>query len=269
MPFAPINGINLCYEENGEGPPLVLAHGGGSNHLTWWKQAYGLKDKYRVITFDHRSFGQSERGDKGPDVFSDDLLSLLDYLKIDRAALLGQSMGGRTVAGLASAHPERVQAMILTSGSGGLLPLPVGGHSARAAAAAGAAKSFAEFLKGDRDRDGFYSRDPEQYFLFQSIGLLSEHVDTQWLLKMSTTRYDLEPIVAAKIPTLLLAGEEDDTNCEVGRDLAKLIPGARFHSIPSSGHHLFFEQPKIFNRLVSEFLDQHMAPTKKAMAAAD
>jgi 3-oxoadipate enol-lactonase len=264
MPFAHVNGINLCYELNGEGPPVVFAHGGGSNHLSWWKQAYGLKDKYMVVTFDHRSFGQSEVGDKGPDTFDDDLLGLLDHLKIEGAALVGQSMGGRTVAALTSKHPDRVKAMVLTSGSGGLLPMPTDGHSARAAAAAGAAKSFAEFLKSDRDRDGFSRRDPEQYFLFESIGLLSERVDTQWLMQMSKTRYDLAPIIAAKIPTLLIAGEEDTSNCAIGRELATLLPGARFTSIPNCGHHLFFEQSAIFNRLLREFLDEHMAPTKKA-----
>ena len=59
MPFANINGIELYYEVHGEGPALVLAHGGGGSHLSWWQQVPEFSQTYKVITFDHRSFGHS------------------------------------------------------------------------------------------------------------------------------------------------------------------------------------------------------------------
>ena len=59
MPFAKINGVDLYYETHGNGPALVLAHGGGGSHLSWWQQVPELSKMYNVITFDHRSFGQS------------------------------------------------------------------------------------------------------------------------------------------------------------------------------------------------------------------
>ena len=66
MPLAHINGIELYYEVHGEGPALVLAHGGGGNHLSWWQQVPALAKHYRCITFDHRGFGSSRDLDDGP-----------------------------------------------------------------------------------------------------------------------------------------------------------------------------------------------------------
>src|SRR5690606_7248570 len=156
MPIASINGAEIYYEVHGDGPVVVLAHGGGSNHLTWWKQVYDLMGAYRVVTFDHRGFGHSTTGGGSPAMFADDLKALLDHLGIEKAALLGQSMGGYTVAGFASKCPERVTALILTSGSAGLLPAPEGGHSRNAANRAGTAVDYQAFLATDRDADGFY-----------------------------------------------------------------------------------------------------------------
>ncbi|HKA56879.1 MAG TPA: alpha/beta hydrolase, partial [Candidatus Binatia bacterium] len=89
MPFAKINGIELYYETHGNGPALVLAHGGGGSHLSWWQQVPELSKTYKVITFDHRSFGQSLDAPDGPGprAFVQDLTALLDHLGVDKAAL--------------------------------------------------------------------------------------------------------------------------------------------------------------------------------------
>ena len=59
MPKAAIDGIDLYYESNGDGPAVVFAHGAGGNHLSWWQQVPVFSDCYRCVTFDHRGFGQS------------------------------------------------------------------------------------------------------------------------------------------------------------------------------------------------------------------
>ena len=86
MPFAEVNGIRLYYESTGEGPAIVLAHGAGGNHMSWWQQAPFFRDSYRVVTFDHRAFGQSrdvaEGGGRGQ--FAADVLALLDLLSVER-----------------------------------------------------------------------------------------------------------------------------------------------------------------------------------------
>ena len=113
--------FDLYYEVHGEGPPVVFAHGVGGTHLSWWQQIPAMSDHFQCVTFDHRGFGYSrDVGDHpGSEAFIDDLHALLDHLGIDRVGLIGQSMGGRTVLGFASAYPERVSALILCDTTGG------------------------------------------------------------------------------------------------------------------------------------------------------
>lgn len=259
MPLAAIDDIEMYYEVHGSGPPLVLAHGGGSNHLTWWPQVVELMNEYSVIVFDHRGFGLSTPGKKGPPAHVDDLKGLLDHLKIERAALLGQSMGGYTVAGFASRYPQRVTALILASGAAGLLPLPEGGHSKRAASDAGSSTSYEEWLVRARSHDKFFQRDPKKYLFFEELGRLNFRYDPRRLQEVSQLRFDIAPIAAAAIPTLLIAGAEDELNCKVMQEIQQLLPRSRFQSVADAAHHLFFERPEICNSIVREFLREHQA----------
>ena len=258
MPTTPINGIDLYYELQGSGPPLALVHGGGSTHLTWWQQVHDLMKDYTIITLDQRGFGFSGPCETEPAAYVDDLRGLLDHLGIKRAALLGQSIGGYTSAGFASRYPERVTALILTSGNGGLLPIPQDGHTQQAFAAATAAKSNADFLSATRHSDGFADRDPKGAFLFEMIGILNFRLNMQKMIEAVNQRFDLTPIANARIPTLLLAGDEDSKNCTSMKELAALIPGARFQSMANCGHHLFFEKPGEFNMLIREIGRAHV-----------
>src|SRR5512146_1459943 len=102
MPYAPVNGARLYYQQHGRGPDVVFLHGAGGNHLSWWQQVNTFAATYRCTTYDARGWGLS-RSDTGIGrfVFGPDLVSLLDHLKIDRTHVIAQSMGGRAVAGLA------------------------------------------------------------------------------------------------------------------------------------------------------------------------
>ena len=118
MPVAEINGIELVYEEQGEGPGLVFLHGAAGNHISWWQQLPAFRDRFRCISIDHRGFGRSTdpQGESAAR-FVDDIEALLDALGIERTALVSQSMGGRTALGFAVRHPQRVSALVLADTS--------------------------------------------------------------------------------------------------------------------------------------------------------
>src|SRR5579863_492139 len=118
---AKLGDFSLYYEVHGSGPAVVLAHGAGGTHMSWWQQVPVLSQKYKCITIDHRTLGYSRdvKGGPGRRAFVPDLTGLLDHLGIQKTALVGQSMGGTTVLGFASAHPDRVSALIMSDTTGG------------------------------------------------------------------------------------------------------------------------------------------------------
>jgi 3-oxoadipate enol-lactonase len=117
MPIANINGANLYFEEHGQGQPLVMIQGFAGNQFAWFFQVMAFEKHFRVITFDARGIGRSSVS-KVPytvPVMVDDVLGLMDYLKIDRAHILGLSLGGLVAQVIAIEHPERIMKLILVS----------------------------------------------------------------------------------------------------------------------------------------------------------
>jgi pimeloyl-ACP methyl ester carboxylesterase len=123
MPYANNNGVKIYYEVEGEGPPLVLAHGAGSD-LGGWQRLGGyrdsLKNDYKLILFDARGHGRS---DKPHDLtaygtkMADDVVAILDALEINKSHYFGYSMGAWTGIMLASSHSERFQSFIIGGAS--------------------------------------------------------------------------------------------------------------------------------------------------------
>jgi 3-oxoadipate enol-lactonase len=256
MPFAPINGIQLYYEVHGNGPALVFAHGGGGSHLSWWQQVPEFARAYRVITFDHRSFGQSHDtpGGPGPRAFVRDLAALLDYLGIRKAAVVGQSMGGWTVCGFAAAYPERTGALVLCDTTGGVETAEV--NSAHATIQERSQGSLAQVLTNAYARD-FPEREPALCFLYQQISALNTHIASDVIPVLLSIKHDIQPIITHRLPTLLLVGEEDVlTPPHAMASVAARIPHARFVRVPQAGHSVYFERAREFNRLVMAFLHE-------------
>lgn len=121
MPEAKVNGINLAYNVKGNGPPLVLIIGFASAQNLWYSAVGAFSKSYRVITFDNRGFGKSDKppGPYTTKMLADDTLGLLDHLQIDKAHVLGGSLGGMAAQEIAIGHPERVDKLILSASSAG------------------------------------------------------------------------------------------------------------------------------------------------------
>ena len=117
MPTLQINDINMYYEINGQGQPLLLIHGLGSSSKDWEKQVPAFSEHYKVITFDARGHGRSDkpRGPYSIPMFADDVAGLMHKLEIVPAHVLGISMGGMIAFQLAVDHPELIKSMVITN----------------------------------------------------------------------------------------------------------------------------------------------------------
>ncbi len=253
MPFAKINGTELYYESHGQGSPLVLAHGGASNHISWFRQVVVLRAHHTVVTYDQRGFGFSEEnGDYGVSAV-DDLRELVDHLGYRKVALLGQSLGGAVVAGFASRYPERVSALVLSSTPAGLVDT-----GRRAPAADEPQPPYAEMVKGMIGQDDFPTRSPEMHFLTTELIGVNSRVSAKRLNGTFYSRNDIAPIIAARIPVLLINGEDDPRGTTGHMEkIAAQIPGSRLVIVPGGGHLVYLENPDPYNRHVLEFLAGH------------
>ena len=126
MPLAQVNEVNLYYEVHGQGEPLLLISGTGATCDGWRMfQVPAFAQAFRVIIFDHRGVGQSDKPDEPYSTrgFAADAVDLLDTLGIEKAHLIGHSMGGRVAQWMVLDYPERVRSLVLSSsGSGQFSP---------------------------------------------------------------------------------------------------------------------------------------------------
>ena len=250
MPQAKINGIDLYYETHGQGPALVLAHGGGGSHLSWWQQVPEFSNGHQCVTFDHRGFGLSYETPDGPGAtaFVEDLRGLLDHLGIENAVLVGQSMGGWTVLGFAATYPQRTSALVLCDTTAGMDDPDVNAEQNRIAQRAAGGlipKAFAP---------EFADREPALHFLYGEINALN-HLPAKLLGGLFGLEFKVDALNEHRIPTLLVWGDQDLLIPAPTMDLmARRIPHARTALIRGAGHSVYFEKADEFNSILSEFM---------------
>ena len=259
-------GCRIYYEVTGSGPPIIFAHGLGSNHLTWWQQVPHFSDRYTCVTFAHRGYPPgSEIGVPDPKNFADDLAALIEHLQLPDVRLVAQSMGGWISIEYILAHPNhKVRALVLASTCGTIhkpsIPLAdpqrLAEWNERAAAArADMARRGISPPAGER----MAREQPELHFLYRAIANASAAFDREELRKhlyaMATRPPDVLRSVA--IATLFITGGEDTTYQPFLSDaLAPLMPNARVEQVPDSGHSVYFQRAGLFNRLVENFLSK-------------
>ena len=260
MPFAKVNGIDLYYETAGSGPALVFAHGVGGNHAIWWRQVKYFSQWFQVVNFDHRGFGLSRDVEGGPGraAFVDDLEGLLDYLELEEASLVAQSMGGRTCLGFAVRSPERVQALIMAATTGFFEA--TGGLAARQEVVRKASDALPQAERVLSP--SFRQRDPLGTELYLKISGFNP--STQARLAGATMSAvsgpsvpDLTEADLARVtmPTRFIGGEDDVLQPpDVLAMTCSLFPNASLIEVPQCGHSMYFEMPDVFNFLVHRFL---------------
>jgi len=256
MPWAHLEDIRLYYQASGSGPALVFAHGAGGNHLSWWQQVPYFSRRYRCVTFDHRAFGRShEPADgQGRRAFADDLRALLDRLEIETAAIVAQSMGGRTAVGFALRNPGRVGALVLAGTTGGAVNDEVRERQEEHRRTPLGRTSLARRATSPRLR----RERPELAYLYGSIGRLNPPRPADFLAPIPGYRgSSAERLAALDIPMLFLVGAEDAiTPPEIVRLAHQQVPGSQFDVIEEAGHSAYFERAHEFNRRVERFLTE-------------
>lgn len=242
-----LNGVQIGWTEMGDpnGPPMLMVMGLGSSYKVWGRDfPAGLVDQgFRLIFFDNRDVGQSQRYDDWGDPviwwnllkawlglevshaytlsdMGDDAIALLDKLEIDRAYVLGASMGGMIAQTIAIEHPERVIKLISIMSTTGASHLPEPSKES-----SDQLKEVAETPQesaADLHARGFYPEAlPRQFMAILQSGDRSEK------------------LMQLDVPTLVLHGEDDPLiPLEHGKHTAEMIPGARFYSFAGMAHNI-------------------------------
>lgn len=247
MPFASASDTRLYYEVHGEGPWLVLAHGAGGNHLSWWQQVPAFRRSHRCLVLDQRGFGLS-RAAADPSRLASDLLAVLDHAGVDRAVLVGQSMGGWAVSGAAILAPERVAGVLLAGTLGGLH------DDAMLADLAAHHRGVPGFDPHLALAPDFPAEDPERTFLYDEIAGLSSPPTERFLQELLAIRFRPEAIAA---PVCFVAGAQDRLfPLGLVRRAHARVPGAELVVVPEAGHSAYFERPADFNRALAGFIER-------------
>ena len=268
MPFAPVNGTQIYYEAHGKGFPVVLAHGAGGNHLSWWQQIPVFQKHYQCITFDHRGWGLTiDPDDLGPAAFTADLLGLMDHLEAPEFFCVGQSMGGFTSLGLALAHPSRVRGLVMANTFAGMRREVwlASSDDLRAGAQAIWEQRRATGIKRALSTE-FSSNHKTLTFLYKQIRLLNEngpnrlHSERQIarlraLERAPDTGASRDALARLNLPVLFVGGEHDEVMpVPLMKVASSLIPGSTVTVVPGAAHSVHFEEPEIFNHICLEFL---------------
>ena len=228
---APTNGIQTYYEESGQGEPVVFIHGFSLDHRIWQDQMEFAKN-CRVVVYDVRGHGRSPADP--PWTSADqvtDLLALLDHLKIQRANLVGLSMGGGIAVNFALAHPERVKSLVLAApGIEGYMFAPEfiqRWFKLLEIYHTKGAQAFRDAALAEWTFDGV-RRYPEKFALVKTM---LQDFPTKTLDNPYTPPTGLTPLARLSeihAPTLIMVGELDNSDIRAIADLAReRIPGAR------------------------------------------
>ncbi len=266
MSFVETRGATIYYGLEGSGPGLVFLHGGGGNATSWWHQIPHFAADFTCVTIDNRGFGRSYPA--GPDVldvdhFADDVLAVMDAADLDRAAVIGQSLGGWTGLRLALRHPERVWGFVGVSSPMGV------DHPPALTDAMEFMRSLADSGLGIEDAAlsvGFRQRAPDEYWLYRQLNAFNplvlrgpEHgVPGSALVQAMFSpeiAIPLGDLAAVRVPSLLISGGQDRlVRTETMRVIADHLGDATLEVFDESGHSPYFEIPDRFNDLVGRWL---------------
>lgn len=265
MPKAQTNGIELYYEVHGAGKPLVLISGLGYSLWQWHRMVPLLGEHFQVVTFDNRGVGQSDKpaGPYSAQMLAADTAGLLDALNIEKAVVLGHSMGGFVAQSMALDFPQRAEKLILCSTNfGGPHHIPVTPEAMKVLADV-TSDPLTRFKNGlsVSTAPGWAEKNPgmiEEWVKWRVVNPIEPaHYQSQMAIGLG-----LMPEAAAfedklpriNVPTLILFGAHDKVVPPANADLlAQKIADSRVVILPDAGHFFPIEIPEAASRAITDF----------------
>lgn len=238
--YAKVNGIEMYYATYGAGDPVLLIHGGLGHADIWASQVAELSKTHKVIVADSRGHGRSTRDAQpfGYDLMASDYLALLDYLKIDKTALVGWSDGGIIGIDIALTHPERltkVYAQAANVTTDGVDP----GVETN--------KTFGAYIERSGKDYARMSKTPGEYDAFL------EQISQMWASQPNWTKEQLATITT---PIAVVSGDHDEAIKREHTDyMASAIPGATLIILPNTSHFAMLQAPDEYTKSVTDFID--------------
>jgi 3-oxoadipate enol-lactonase len=259
---ATINGASIHYVEVGDAkaPPIVFIHGFPFSHAMWTPQLEAVRQEYRAVAYDLRGHGDSAVGDGQYTIEGhvDDLIGLMDHLGIDRAVVVGLSMGGYIALRALARNPERFLAVALcdtrseADDDEGKLKRATGAASVKQKGAAAFAETFIPAVFAAAS----LKTRPETVTKIREIIARTAPLSLAGTLLALASRTDTTASLASiAVPALILVGEHDAvTPPAASRAMETQIPDAELHVIPGAGHLSNLENPDFFNAKLLAFL---------------
>jgi 2-succinyl-6-hydroxy-2,4-cyclohexadiene-1-carboxylate synthase len=261
------DGVMLHVVRSGTGPPLVLLHGFTGSAETWSDLRRRMEDRFTIFAVDMTGHGRSSAPPLASryalDRFADDLVYVLDEMQLDRVALAGYSMGGRAALRFALRHPARVSALVLESTSPGILDRAERGERKKADDARAdmierdGVAAFVDYWENlplwntqGRMSVSERSRLREQRLANSAEGLANS-------LRGAGAAADesvIDRLETLAVPALLIAGALDEKYVAIAEAMQRRWPAASVAIVPDAGHAVHLEQPKVFSRLIADFL---------------
>jgi len=269
MPHATTNdGVKLYYEEAGTGDPVIFVHEFAGDYRSWEPQLRFFSRRYRCIAYNARGYPPSDV----PASFEqysqalarDDVIAVLDHLKVDKAHVVGLSMGGFATLHVGLAHPQRARSLVIGGCGYGSQPGEEEKFRAECEAAAQAFETQGMEAAGAKYGQGptrvqYQRKDPRGFLEFlaqlQGHSAKGSALTQRGVQKRRPPLHQLvDGMKKIDVPTLVMTGDEDEPCLEASLLMKRSIPTAGLVILPCSGHTINIEEPDAFNRAVADFL---------------
>lgn len=261
MPSVTANGIEIEYDDRGQGPPIVFGHGLLASKEMFAAQVAALEDRYRCVSLNWRGHGATSfpRAEWTLWDMVDDTVALCGELGIERAVFAGLSQGGMAFMRLAMAHPELVEGLVLMDTSAGaedpdMLDQYIGlAEAFREEPSPGVADAAAMVLYSQ----AWMEQNPEAYAHERDVMLSHQPEGIYWAATGAVFKREsvVDRLGEIAAPTLVVVGAEDvATPPEKAQQIADGVPGAELVTIPDAGHHTPIENPAPVTAALEAFL---------------